>query len=136
MRCAGNDFIVHFPTVRSILCAFSSRKIKHSGPKLFTVRREYFPNYFLASLLITVACKTRPHIELCALCMRHWQLGSRLPTTVRGGAKSLNLKGSHRLHGRRTKLAENLRASPFNEVLSNDTTFNQIHLAGQYIEGV
>jgi hypothetical protein len=31
------------------------------------------------------------------------------------------------------KFAENLRASPFNKNLSNETTFSQIHLAGQYL---
>jgi hypothetical protein len=29
------------------------------------------------------------------------------------------------------KFAENLRASPFNKDLSNETTFSLIHLAGQ-----
>ncbi len=32
-----------------------------------------------------------------------------------------------------TKLAENLRASPLNKDLSKDTTYNQIHLYGQYL---
>ncbi len=31
------------------------------------------------------------------------------------------------------KLPENLRVSPFNKELSNETTFNLIHLAGQYL---
>ncbi len=95
---------------------------KHSGLKLCTALRELFPNYFLASFLIIVGCKKRAQIELH---VRHWQLGSRLPTTVGGGAKSL--RGSHRLGVER-----NLRASPFNEVISNDSTLSQIHLVGQY----
>ncbi len=33
----------------------------------------------------------------------------------------------------RAKLAENLRASPFNKELSNETTFSLIRLAGQYL---
>ncbi len=32
-----------------------------------------------------------------------------------------------------TKLAENLRASPFNKELSNETSFSMIHLAGEYL---
>jgi hypothetical protein len=43
-----------------------------------------------------------------------------------GGA--LNFKELSQNVGR-TKLAENLRASPFNKELSNETTFSQIHLA-------
>ncbi len=35
--------------------------------------------------------------------------------------------------GGRVKLAENLRASPFNKDLSNETTFSQIHLVGQVL---
>jgi hypothetical protein len=31
------------------------------------------------------------------------------------------------------KFAKNLRASPFNKDLSNETTFSLIHLAGQYL---
>jgi hypothetical protein len=33
------------------------------------------------------------------------------------------------------KLAEILRASPFNKELLNETTFSLIHLAGQYLKG-
>jgi hypothetical protein len=35
-------------------------------------------------------------------------------------------------YGRRTDFSENLRASPFHKVLSNETNFSLIHLAGQY----
>jgi hypothetical protein len=45
-----------------------------------------------------------------------------------GGAE--NFKGLSQ-DGGRVKFAENLRASPFNDDLSNDTTFSQIYLAGQ-----
>jgi hypothetical protein len=47
-----------------------------------------------------------------------------------GGA--LNFKELSQNVGR-TKLAKNLRASPFNKELSNETTFSLIHLAGQYL---
>ncbi len=33
----------------------------------------------------------------------------------------------------RAKFAENLRASPFNNDLSNEATFSLIHLDGQYL---
>ncbi len=33
----------------------------------------------------------------------------------------------------RTDLSKNLRASPFNNDLSIDSAFSQIHLAGQYL---
>jgi hypothetical protein len=36
--------------------------------------------------------------------------------------------------GGRAKFAENLRASPLNKDLSNETTFGLIPLAGQYLE--
>jgi hypothetical protein len=42
------------------------------------------------------------------------------------------LKGSQKM-GVRAKFAENLRASPFNKGLSNETTFSLILLAGQYL---
>jgi hypothetical protein len=51
--------------------------------------------------------------------LRHWQLGSQLPRTVRGGA--VTLKTSHRLG-----------APPLRKDLSIDTTFNHSHLAGQW----
>jgi hypothetical protein len=35
--------------------------------------------------------------------------------------------------GGQAKFAENLRASPFNEDLSNATTFSLMYLAGQYL---
>ncbi len=41
------------------------------------------------------------------------------------------LKVSHRLG--QEKLAENRRASPFNEDLSNETTFSLINVARQYL---
>ncbi len=34
-----------------------------------------------------------------------------------------------------TDFSKNLRASPFNDDLSIDTTFSQIHLAGQFLKG-
>jgi hypothetical protein len=37
------------------------------------------------------------------------------------------------LSGDGEKFAENLRASPFDKDLSNETTVNPIHLAGQYL---
>ncbi len=36
--------------------------------------------------------------------------------------------------GWQAKFAENLRATPFNEDLPNETTFSLIHLAGQYLQ--
>ncbi len=57
------------------------------------------------------------------------KLGSQLQTTVQGGA--VFLKSSHR-KGNFLKVSE---PYPFKiiEVLSIDTTFIQIHLAGQYL---
>jgi hypothetical protein len=42
-----------------------------------------------------------------------------------------NFKGLSQ-DSKRADIAENLRASLFNDNLSNDATFNQIHLDGQY----
>jgi hypothetical protein len=56
--------------------------------------------------------------------VRSWQLGSLLPTPVRGLSQD----------GGRASFSLNLRASLFNDDLSNETTFSQIHLAGQYLE--
>ena len=36
--------------------------------------------------------------------------------------------------GERTDFYESPRASPFNKELSNETTFSQIHLTGQYLQ--
>jgi hypothetical protein len=43
----------------------------------------------------------------------------------------IRLKASQKMGG--GQLTENLRASPFNNDLSNETTFSLIHLAGQYL---
>jgi hypothetical protein len=46
--------------------------------------------------------------------------------------RSNTLKGSQRT-GCGQNALKNLRASPFNKDLSNETTFSPIHLAGQYL---
>jgi len=43
-----------------------------------------------------------------------------------------NFKGLSQ-DGGRAKFAENLRAFPFNKDQPNESTFRQIHLAGQYL---
>ncbi len=53
-----------------------------------------------------------------------------MPTAVRGGAEYF--KGSHRMGDGPKKIADNFRASPFKDDLSNEFTFSQIHLIGQY----
>ncbi len=56
--------------------------------------------------------------------------GLQISNKEQGGA--LNFKGLSQ-DGERLNLTENLRASPFNKELLNETTFTLIHLAGQYL---
>jgi hypothetical protein len=64
--------------------------------------------------------------------VHHWQLGSQLPTTVRGGAESL--KGFHSMGVERKDVNLcALCASPFKESLLTDTTFSQSNLDGQHL---
>jgi hypothetical protein len=54
------------------------------------------------------------------------RLVSKLPNKKKGGALSLRMGGW-------AKTFENLHASPFGKVLSNETSLRQIHLAGQHL---
>ena len=52
------------------------------------------------------------------------------PLSARSISLGIGFKGLSQAGGR-AKFAENLRASHFNGDLSNETTFSQMHLAGQ-----
>ncbi len=66
---------------------------------------------------------------MCGL-LRNWNLDAQLSIPVGDG--TVTLKGSHRMVDGRIFL-ENLRASLFNDDLSNEPNFGWIHLVGQYI---
>jgi hypothetical protein len=68
----------------------------------------------------------RPMPKLCAPLAICFQLANSC-TRWRS-----NFKGSYRVGDGRIFL-KNLRASLFNDDLSNEITFSQIHLAGQYL---
>jgi hypothetical protein len=92
--------------------------------------------------MMPVDCKlhdeTSANCEYTTFFLSHGAMFSSLPFRLvykfpikkQGGAR--NFKGPSQ-EGGRVKLAENLRASPLNNELSNETTFSLIHLAGQYL---
>jgi hypothetical protein len=63
--------------------------------------------------------------------MRTSKLLASLAIKKQGGA--LIIYRALRGWGGGQHLLKNLRASPFNKDLSHETTFNPIHLAGQYL---
>ncbi len=87
--------------------------------------------FFTAHLPILVRCITKGAIEAVCTLLRHWQLGvSELPIIVRDDAVAL--KGFHKMGDGRIFL-KNLGASVFNDDLSKESNFGQIHLTGQYL---
>ncbi len=83
---------------------------------------EYFPNYFLAPLSITIRCKKSADRAVIGYWQRNCQLCLYVPNTSYEVVVQ---------DGGRTKLAANLRASPFKEFLKIETIFAQIHLGKQ-----
>jgi hypothetical protein len=70
--------------------------------------------------------KAKAQLEPWALLAIAFQIAKHC-TRWRGNFKGFSQDGG------RAKIAKNIRASPFNKDLSNDTTFSQIHLDGQYL---
>ncbi len=67
-----------------------------------------------------------PNADLIFTSAAGYIVSSYMPTTIKGGA--LSLQSSHRMGDRR--FAKNLSTSLFIKDLLNETTLSQIHLAG------
>ncbi len=81
---------------------------------------ELISNLFIALLQIFVWFITKPQLKLCVPLTTAFRIGNcctRWHCTFKG---------------LRVKFTENLRASTFNEDLSDENTFSLIHLGGQY----
>jgi hypothetical protein len=79
-----------------------------------------------SSRLCQSEVKQKPQLKLCVLLTIWFQIANYC-TRWRCTFNGLQ-------DGRRAKFAGNLRTSPFNKDLSNETAFSQIHLNGQYLE--
>ncbi len=98
-----------------------SEKGKMKIKKSLFCNWKLIPNVFIAYLPIFVLCKNEgAGGAVCAL----------LPITVRDG--TVTLEGSQRIEDGQI-FPKNLRASLFNDDLSNEPNFGQIHLAGQHL---
>jgi hypothetical protein len=86
------------------------------------------PNCFIAPLSTAVLYVVKK--DRRQNCVRHWELVSYLPTSVRGGAESF--KSSHMMGDQPIFLKT---SAPYSlmTTLSNEPTFSQIHLAGHYL---
>ncbi len=83
---------------------------------------QLIPSFFIAPLSILVRCKTKGAVRVVCALLCKWQLGAKLPITVRDGA--LTLTGSHMM-GDWQIFSKNLRASLFNDDLSKEPNFQR-----------
>jgi hypothetical protein len=113
MANAGKTVFVQFTKVRSIHQGFYKWKMKDDNQKKF------LPKIAIDTDLLDSAfancCKNNGEVGALFALLRNWQLGAKLPITVRDGA--VTVKGSHRMGDRRI-FPKNLCASLFNDDLS------------------
>ncbi len=98
-------------------------KMKDGNQKSLFRNWHLIPNFFIMHLSILIRCKTEGAFGLICALLRNRQLGA-LPINVRDGA--VTLKGFHRMGDGRI-CSKNLRASLFNDDLSNEPYFGLIH---------